>query len=430
MSETIRFGVVGCGGIGPTHCGAILQIPGASLAAVADTVVERARAVAEKFAVSRVYEKDAALFADPEVDVVCLCTPSGNHADGAVLALRAGKHVVSEKPMDVSLAACDRIIAAQQETSRLVSVISQHRFDAASQVVKQAIDAGKLGRIVLANALVPWYRAQSYYDSGDWRGTWALDGGGALMNQGVHTVDLLQWLISGQGKVTQVFGQVGTLAHERIEVEDVAAATLTFSNGAVGNIAATTAAWDGFAVRIEIFGTQGSAVIEGDRLKRLHLSSGETFVSEASAAHALSVARGGTASVREETVQRLVPTGEEAAPIGAVWGDAHRAQLENVVHAIRTGTTPLIDAHAARVPGGNHPCRLPLGPYRLSRYRRLRDNRCQLLFQSTGKNKAIKCNRRHYKSCAWAKFQPCGNSNRLCWTRPQSVGLSKMITDG
>ncbi len=192
--------------------------------------------------------------------------------------------------MDVSLAACDRMIAAEDASGRKLAVISQHRFDAATVLVKEAIEAGKLGKIVLADATVKWWRTQEYYDSGDWRGTWAMDGGGALMNQGVHTVDLLQWLAGG---VSSLYAQTRTAAHERIEVEDVAVAALTFQNGAIGTLTATTAAYKGFPVRIDIYGTEGSAILEGDRLKTLTLKTGETYASEEAAAHALSVAQGG-----------------------------------------------------------------------------------------------------------------------------------------
>jgi predicted dehydrogenase len=348
----IRFGVIGCGGIGPTHCGAIRQISSASLLAVADILPDRAQNVARKFDVPHLYESATALLADPDIDAVSICTPSGMHAEGAIQAMHAGKHVIVEKPMDVSLEACDRMIAAQQQTGKVLTVISQHRFDSASKIVKEAVDSGKLGKIVLANALVPWYRTQGYYDSGDWRGTWEWDGGGALMNQGVHTVDLLQWLVSNQGRVVQIYGQTRTASHERIEVEDVAAATLTFDNGTIGTLSATTAAFDGFPVRIEMYGTEGSAILEGDRLKLLRLSTGEEFKTEAAAAHALSVARGGTASVREDSAGRISrgETQSSLLPTGAVWGDAHREQIDDFINAIHAGNTPLIDGNGARVP--------------------------------------------------------------------------------
>jgi UDP-N-acetyl-2-amino-2-deoxyglucuronate dehydrogenase len=342
LVKPIRFGLVGCGAIGPTHAGAIQQIADTQLIAVADVLPQRAADLAQKFAVPKVYHSDKVLIADPDVDVVILATPSGMHADAAVAAMRAGKHVIAEKPMDISLAACDRIIAAQAETGKCFTVISQHRFDSATRVVKDAIDSGKLGKIILADATVKWWRTQKYYDSGDWRGTWAMDGGGALMNQGVHTVDVLQWLVGG---VESVSGHIRTAGHERIEVEDVAVAALTFRNGAVGTLLATTAAFDGLTVRIDIFGTEGSAIIEGDRLRMLKTKSGENYTSEAAAAHAISVAKGGTASVKDEAAHRTA-----TAEVGAVWGDAHRAQLEDFCHAVRTGGQPLITAAAGRKP--------------------------------------------------------------------------------
>lgn len=340
--QPLRFGIIGCGSIGPTHAGAIQQIEDARLVAVADTVAARAENMAETFNVARVYDSHEALLSDADIDVVCICTPSGLHADATIAALRAGKHVIVEKPMEVSLEACDRMIAAADETGKKLSVISQHRFDSATMMVKQAIDEGKLGHIILADATVKWWRTQEYYDSGDWRGTWEFDGGGALMNQGVHTVDLLQWLAGG---VSSLYAQTRTAAHERMEVEDTAVAALTFASGAVGTFTATTAAYPGFAVRLDIYGTEGSAVIEGDRLKTMVLKSGASYNGEGTAAHALSVAQGGTASVKDEAGER-----DEEMELGEVWGDAHRAQIEDVIRAIRTDTQPLIDGRAARKP--------------------------------------------------------------------------------
>ncbi len=341
-SGQVRFGIVGCGSIGPTHAGALAQIGDAQLMAVADTVSERAEALGQKFGLKKIYRSDDELIADPQIDAVSFCTPSGAHADGAVKALLAGKHVVIEKPMDVSLAACDRIIAAERQTGKKLTVISQHRFDLASRVLKEALEVGKLGRIILVEGSVKWWRTQGYYDSGDWRGTWRWDGGGALMNQGVHTVDVLQWLA---GPVKRVYAQTRTAAHENIEVEDIAVFTLEFAGGAVGTFIATTAAYDGFPARIDLFGTEGSAILEGDRLRQLTLKSGESYVSEQAAAHAISVAKGGTASVKDEAARR-----QENAEVGAVWGDAHRAQLEDFINAIRNDHKPLIDGVEGRKP--------------------------------------------------------------------------------
>ncbi len=338
----IRFGIVGCGAIGPTHVAAIRQLTGATPVAVADLLPDRAKAIADQFSIQKIYADQAELIADPKIDVVCLCTPSGMHGDAVVAAMRAGKHVIVEKPMEITAAACDRMIAAHHQTGKLLTVISQHRFDAASQQVKQLIDAGTLGRIILATADVKWWRTQNYYDSGDWRGTRALDGGGAVMNQGIHTVDLLQWLV---GDVATVYAQTKTAGHDRMEVEDVAVAAITFKNGALGTFVATTAAYDGLPARIDIFGTEGSAVIEGDVLKSVKLKTGDSQTGTTPALHAIKVASGGTASVAHDPAGRA-----RSAPEGAVWGDAHRAQIEDFVDALRMGRSPLIDAAAAAAP--------------------------------------------------------------------------------
>ncbi len=336
----LRFGILGCGTIAPTHAGALAGIDDARLLAVADVLPDRAGALAEKFNLDRVYDSAEKLIADDELDAICVCTPSGMHADHAVAAMEAGKHVLVEKPMEITLGACDRMIEAARRTGRTLSVVCQHRFDDASMLVKDAIDAGKLGAMVLATADVKWWRTQHYYDSGDWRGTFAMDGGGALMNQGVHTVDLLRWLA---GDVKTVFAHVRTAAHERIEVEDVAVAALTFANGAVGTLTATTAAYDGLPVRIDLFGTLGSAILEGDRLRMLGLKTGESHTGEAAAEHAMSVAKGGTASVRDQAAARSA-----VAPPGAVWGDAHRAQIRDFIHAATHGVPPIITGRSAR----------------------------------------------------------------------------------
>lgn len=336
----LNFGIIGCGAIAPTHVGAIRQL-GHRVVGVCDPIESRAGKLAQLAGDAKSHHTPAELLADESVDAVCVCTPSGMHVEHALAALNAGKHAIVEKPMDVNLEACDRLIAAADARRRVVSVVSQHRFDAASLLARRMIASGELGRIVLATAEVKWWRTQEYYDEGDWRGTRRYDGGGALMNQGIHTVDVLQWLAGG---VEAVSAQIRTAAHERIEVEDVAVLSLRFRNGAVGSLVATTAAFDGQPVRIELHGTEGSLLLEGDNLKRIALKDGRTMQTHAAAEHALRVARGGTASVRDDAAQR--PT----APPGAQWGDAHRAQIEDFVSAVRSGATPMIDARAGREP--------------------------------------------------------------------------------
>ena len=198
-----------------------------------------------------------ALLARDDIDVVSVCVPSGLHAEVGIQAAAAGKHLVVEKPIDVSLAAADRLIDAADAAGVAMTVISQHRFDPGLVELRGLIDDGVLGRLVLGEASTKWYRSQGYYDSGPWRGTWALDGG-SLMNQGIHYVDLLRWIM---GPVTEVSAVCATQGHQ-IEVEDTALAVLRFSSGAVGTIVSSTAVFPGFAQRLEVSGTGGTVVVE------------------------------------------------------------------------------------------------------------------------------------------------------------------------
>lgn len=340
--RALRFGIIGCGAIAPTHAGAARRL-GHAVTAVADPIESRRVKLAGEVSATRVFNDARALCECDDVDVVCVCTPSGMHADHAIAALSAGKHVIVEKPMDVSLEACDRLVAAADTSGLACAIISQHRFDAATLLARQLIESGEIGRLVLATADVKWFRTQAYYDEGDWRGTWRWDGGGALMNQGIHTVDVLQWLAGG---VARVHGRVliGS-AHERIEVEDVAVLSLEFKNGAIGSLVASTACRDGYPARIELYGTDGSILIEGDSLKRAVLRSGPVFETQQAAEHAVRVARGGTASVRAEPGPPFSHAGA-----GTAWGDAHRAQFQDFIEAIRNDRAPFVDARAGREP--------------------------------------------------------------------------------
>src|SRR5438067_4765102 len=239
QDRTYGFAIVGCGVIAPTHARAIGDIPNAELRAVVDVVPERARKLAAEFG-AEPYAELAAALARPDVDVVCVSVPSGLHAEVGVQVAQAGKHLIVEKPIEITLEAADRLIAACRQRGVKLAVISQHRFDPGMRRLREALEAGRFGRLLLGDAIIKWYRTQQYYDSGAWRGTWELDGGGALMNQGVHSVDLLTWFM---GPVVEVRAQMATLAHERIAVEDVCVATLKFASGALGVIEATTAAF-------------------------------------------------------------------------------------------------------------------------------------------------------------------------------------------
>ncbi len=335
----VRFALVGCGVIAPTHVRALQQLAGrAELVYCSDVDPARAAALAEEFGLEAA--DYAHVLADPTIDAVVVCTPSGRHAEVGVPALLAGKHVVVEKPMEVTLEACDRLLAAAQQTGTTLAVISQHRFDSASTRTKQAVDAGDLGRLVLADCRVPWFRTQEYYDSGDWRGTVELDGGGCLINQGVHTLDLLRWIC---GPVSSVYAQTATATHERIEVEDVVCATLVFASGALGTVMASTSAYPGFPARLAVHGTLGGAVIDGDRLAALATLDGAAVSGETPNSHALQVATGGT-----RAATRAVETAQEATDPADTWGEAHRLQLLDFVDAVEHGRRPLVDGVEGR----------------------------------------------------------------------------------
>ncbi len=340
-SAPLTFALVGCGSIAPTHAKALAALPGdARLTHCCDTNSALADTFATQFGLKTATFDQ--LLADPSIDVISFCTPSGLHATLGARALAAGKHVVIEKPMEITPAACEPLLAAQRASGRKLAIISQHRFDPSSQKIRAALDQSEFGKLILTEARVPWYRTQEYYDSGDWRGTWALDGGGCLMNQGVHTVDLMLWLA---GPVKTVYAQMRTAGHARIEVEDAVCATLTFANGAIGNLMATTSAHPGFPAYLGLHGTQGSAVIEGDELKTFAIRGRETVHGQSATAHALQVATGGTKSA---TAHAAAIPEAPAAPDAWSWGDAHRAQFADFIRAVRTNGTPLVDGVAGR----------------------------------------------------------------------------------
>ncbi len=252
------FGIIGCGMIAKFHARAIADIRGAKLVACYDAVPAAADRLAQSTG-CRAYHELEALLADPAVGVVTVGTPSGAHLEPAVAAARAGKHVIVEKPLEITLRRCDRIIDECQKAGVTLATIFPSRFHDSSRELQRAVQAGRFGRLTLGDAYVKWYRSQAYYDSGAWRGTWQLDGGGALMNQAIHSVDLLAWLM---GPVVEVRARTALLAHQRIAVEDVALATVAFANGALGVIEASTAVFPGYLKRIEIHGTEGSAMLE------------------------------------------------------------------------------------------------------------------------------------------------------------------------
>jgi predicted dehydrogenase len=328
MTDKTGIALIGCGMISEFQAKAIGALPDARVVGFFDTVPELTQRRAAEFS-GRAYATIEELLADRSVDAVSICTPSGLHMEPAVQAARAGKHVMVEKPIEVTLERVDAIIRACREAGVTLGAIFPRRFQDSSRVVKAAIERGRFGRILLGDVYIKWYRSQEYYDKGGWRGTWKLDGGGALMNQGIHGIDLLQWLLGG---IREVWAFTATLAHERIEVEDVAVAAVRFANGALGAIEGTTGSWPGTKIRIEIGGMNGSVVLEDETILSWR------FQDEGPADE----------EIRKKYGPRENLSGGGAGDPRAISFEGHRLQFEDFVRAIRTGTRPYCGGEDAR----------------------------------------------------------------------------------
>src|SRR5919199_4647164 len=258
QERCLGYALAGTGAIAGVQAEALSQVPRARLVAVYNHTPEKARTLSERWGVPWTTSYDE-LLARPEVDVISICTPSGARVELAEAAARAGKHVICEKPLEVTLERADRIIRACDAAGVQLGVIFPSRFMPASLAARAAVDAGRLGHITLVNVRVPWHRTDAYYAAGTWRGTWALDGGGALMNQSIHWIDLLVWLGGDRGPVC---GYTARLAHPQIEGEGVGVGIVRFERGALGTIEGTTAAYPGLPASVELHGNRGTIILE------------------------------------------------------------------------------------------------------------------------------------------------------------------------
>ncbi|HEV3203863.1 MAG TPA: Gfo/Idh/MocA family oxidoreductase [Gemmataceae bacterium] len=323
------FAIVGCGMIAGFHLKALAEIEGARVVAVVDSVP----AALERFAAQHGLRCELYATLEPalkrrDVDIVIVSTPSGAHMESAVAAAEAGKHVVVEKPLEITLERCDRIIEACDRNRVQLCTIFPSRFVDANRELKAAVDAGRFGRLTLGETTCKWWRPQSYYDQGGWRGTKALDGGGALMNQAIHNVDLLAWMM---GPVSHLSAFTALLAHERIEVEDTAVACLRFANGALGVIQATTSVFPGLPKTIAVHGDKGSAVVEQEDMLRWEFNP-ETEEDT---------------RIRQRFTQRVAASGGASNP-AAISHEYHRRQLADFVQALQSGKKPLVDGREGR----------------------------------------------------------------------------------
>ncbi|WP_127585523.1 Gfo/Idh/MocA family protein [Paenibacillus koleovorans] len=320
--KRVRFAVVGCGAIAKSHLTGIEMTDIAELTAVCDADPGRAAEYAGMYGV-RAYTDYAELLADEEVDAVCLCTPSGMHAEQTMQAARAGKHVVSEKPMAIVLDDAHRMIEACEANGVKLTTIFPRRMTPTSQFAKKLLDEGRLGRLSLCSGYVKFYREQAYYDRAGWRGTWAMDGGGAMMNQGIHTIDLLQWLA---GPVVSLQAYARNVLR-RIEVEDTAVVSLQFCSGALGSIEATTTAYKQPLHQITIHGEYGTLILTDDEITTLEVVGD--------------------------------PIELPALPSFSLFPDGHAAQIRDMAHAILEDRAPFVSGK-----DGLHSLEIILGAYK------------------------------------------------------------------
>ena len=316
----MNIGILGGGNISGTHARAAAAIPGVKVVAFHGVNRERTAALAAPYG-APVYDTLDAFLAHRPMDIVAIGSPSGMHAEQGIAAARRGLHVLVEKPIDTTTAKADALIAACDAAGVKLGIFFQDRLRPAIVEIKRMIDDGTLGKPVLISGRVKWYRPPEYYSGSKWRGTWKLDGGGALMNQAIHTVDLIQWMF---GPIRRVSASVATRVHD-IEVEDTAAAVFEFTNGAIGTIEATTSVYPGYNRRLEVTGSNGTVVLDHDRISDLTLHSTGPKVQGAAA--------GGV----ENTASPVVSDASD-----------HQRIIEDFLHAIRKGIVPSIDGREGR----------------------------------------------------------------------------------
>lgn len=328
MGAGMRFGLIGAGLAGPLFGGALQARPGgAELVTVAARRETSARSFAERYGLPRWSTDWREVVADPAIDAVCIATPTGTHADIAVAAAQAGKHVLTEKPIATTLTDADRMIAACRAAGVTLGVIFMYRFMDTARKMKQAIDDGLIGQPVLGECIGKFLRDQPYYDSAEWRGTWEGEGGGSLMTQTSHTLDLMLWML---GPVSQVHAFTTVTPRHQIETEDLTAGTLKFASGALGTVISSSAIEPPSDRVVTIHGEKGTLSLVGDRIARWDVPGGPD----------------------EEAAAMLAETspdrGDTLAQAGYADSELHRRQIEDFVRAIEEGRQPAVDGMEGR----------------------------------------------------------------------------------
>ena len=317
-NQILRFGIIGTGSIAGHHIRSIKDIKDCEVVALCSTSFQRAQLAEDQFGI-KTYSDYHEMFRKELLDVVCILTKSGNHLEPTLAAAAAGKHVITEKPLEINLERADQMIKACQDANVKLACIFQNRYTIAYQKLKKAVDEGRLGKLIMGNAYIKWYRNEEYYQKSDWKGTILGDGGAALINQGIHTIDLL---LDIMGEVKNVTGKARTMVHD-IEGEDLGLALIEFQSGALGAIQASTAMYPGYPERLEIFGEKGSVILEGGQIKSWNIQG-------------------------ESTTIEAVQTSSGAANPMDIDYRLHRSQLEEIINGIRLELEPEVNGKAAR----------------------------------------------------------------------------------
>jgi UDP-N-acetyl-2-amino-2-deoxyglucuronate dehydrogenase len=324
----VGVGVVGCGAISRMHMDSFRSLEGVRLLAVSDKNGELARKTGEELGVD-FYDSAEELLARDDIEIVSVCTPSGLHEEITIKAAQAGKHVIVEKPIEVTLSKIDNMIASCKKNGVKLACILNNRYREGNIFLKKALEAGRFGRLINVNAFVRWYREPAYYLNSDWRGTWALDGGGALMNQGIHTVDLLLWFA---GDIESLCAYTGALLHRTIQTEDTASAAVKFRSGALGAVIASTSMYPGFPAEIQISGERGSASVSEGVIGTWSFLDRDALDEEAARY------MGGSIDNRRA-----------CDPMGFDY-TYHKKQLRRIIDAIQNGSEPEVSGEEARKP--------------------------------------------------------------------------------
>jgi predicted dehydrogenase len=338
MERKVRVGIVGCGKVGGLHAAALQQLPGAELAAVCDALLSRATSFAERYG-GQAYGSPAELCQHAGCEVLLICTPHPLHEEPVLQAAKAGIHVLVEKPLSHNLAACDRMLAAADAHGIKLGVVSQRRYFEAVQRVKQAIDAGKIGRPILGVFQMYSWRDAAYYASDPWRGKWATEGGGVLVNQSPHQLDMLQWFM---GEIEEVSGYWGNLNHPEIEVDDTAVAVIRFRSGGLGSIVTSVSQRPGIYTKVHVHGSNGASV-------GVQTDAGATFVAGMSGIAAPPLNDVWTIPGEEHLLK--VWEAEDRARFAKIDPTVHYHQLQiaDFLQAVRDDRDPLVTGREGRI---------------------------------------------------------------------------------